>query len=140
MSYEILDISGDIGIKAYGKTCEEAFINAGIGMFSLITDIDRIADSKSIEFEIENDLPEGLLVNYLNEMIFHFDTYGFIGRRILMDAFSFQPSAHIAARVYGEEFDAGRHERRLLVKAATYHNVKVEKTGDECRVEVIFDI
>lgn len=141
MQYEILDISGDVGIKAYGKSCEEAFISAGIAMYSLITDIDKIEKRQDIEIEAKGDSPEGLLVAYLNELIFRFDAYGFIGKKIEMDFFSLQPSAYyIKARVRGEEFDPDRHERRLLVKAATYHNIRVEKINDKCEVEIVFDI
>ncbi len=79
---QVLDISGDIGIKATGKSLEEAFINAALGMYSLITNIEEIEGSKTIDITIDSDSLEGLLVSYLNELIFHFDTYGFIGKKI----------------------------------------------------------
>ncbi len=141
MKFEILDISGDAGIRAYGDKCEDAFVNAGIGMYSLITDLDKIKEGQDIEIEAKGDSSEGLLVAYLNELIFRFDTYGFVGKRIEMDFFSLQHSAYyIKAKVRGEEFDPDRHERRLLVKAATYHNIRVQKINDKCEVEVVFDI
>lgn len=141
MKFEILDISGDAGIIAYGDNCEDAFVNAGIGMYSLITDLDKIKERQDIEIEAKGGSPEGLLVAYLNELIFRLDTYGFVGKTIEMDFFSLQPSAYyIKAKVRGEEFDPDRHERRLLVKAATYHNIRVEKINDNCEVEVVFDI
>ncbi|MBA4348446.1 MAG: hypothetical protein C0415_00445 [Thermodesulfovibrio sp.] len=150
MTFEVLDISGDIGIKASGKTCEEAFVNAGMGMYSLITDIGKIKDEKRMEIEVKADSPESLLVRYLNELIFQFDAYGFIGRGIkildlrlmisnLKTEISNQQSS-IKLKVFGEEFDSDRHEQGLLVKAATYHNIKIEKRNDECIIEVIFDI
>ncbi|MBI5213827.1 MAG: archease [Nitrospirae bacterium] len=187
MQYEVLDISGDAGIKAYGKTCEEAFANAGMGMYSLITDIGNINERQEIGIEVKSDSIEGLLVSFLNELIFRFDTYGFIGNRIEVMSLKFgvtnktiskapspspspaggegnniapplrggdkgegdlcgftyevlSMSYELKAKIYGEEFDIDRHERRLLVKAATYHNIRVEKTGDKWEVEVIFDI
>jgi SHS2 domain-containing protein len=140
MKFEILDISGDVGIRAYGKSCEEAFANTGIGMYNLITDIEKIAEKQTIDIEARSDSLEGLLVSYLNELIFQFDTYGFIGKRIEIVTFSNQPSAFIKVKVYGEEFDPNRHERRLLVKAATYHNIKVENVNNNWEVEVVFDI
>ncbi len=137
MQYEVLDISGDVGIKAYGASREEAFVNAGIGMYSLITDIGNINERQEIGIEVKSDSIEGLLVSFLNELIFRLDTYGFIGRKIEVGHFS---DNLIKVNVYGEEFDIDRHERRLLVKAATYHNIRVEKTGDNWEIEVIFDI
>lgn len=140
MKFEILDISGDIGIRAYGQSCEDAFVNAGIGMYSLITDIEMVDEKQAIDIDARGDSVDGLLVSYLNELIFQFDTYGFVGRRIDVAVFSLQPSAYIKARVYGEEFDPNRHEKRLLVKAATYHNIKVENVNNNWQVKVIFDI
>ncbi len=139
MQFEILDISGDVGIRAYGQTYEEAFINAGIGMYSLITDVEKVEERRAIDIEVSGESMEGLLVSYLNELIFQFDTYGFIGKRIEVRTFSQQPF-FIDAKIYGEEFDLNRHERKLLVKAATYHNIKVERINNELRVDVVFDI
>lgn len=140
MQFEILDISGDVGIVAYGQKCEDAFVNAGIGMYSLITDIKRVDERRTIDIETKSDSLDGLVVSYLNELIFQFDTYGFIGKRIEIINFSNCPPVFIKARIYGEEFDPTRHERRLLVKAATYHNIRVEKINGNWEIEVVFDI
>lgn len=137
MGFEIIDISGDVGIKANGNDCADAWISAGIGMYSLITDLQMVIEKESLEIEATADSMEGLLVNYLNELIFHFDAYNFIGRRIEVIGFSEEA---IRARIHGEHFDPGRHEQRLLLKAATYHNVSVLNEREKCKVEVIFDI
>lgn len=140
MRYDVIDISGDIGIKAHGEDCARAFVNAAAGMYSLITDVEKIEEKLDITVEVASDSPEGLLVGYLNELIFRFDTYGFICRRIEIQEFSLKPDAILRAKAYGEEFDADRHERKLLVKAATYHNIKVAAVDGRCEIEVIFDI
>jgi SHS2 domain-containing protein len=137
MGYETIDFSGDIGIRASGKSCQEAWINAALGMYSLITDIKEVGEGKTLAIEAAADSEEGLLVRYLNELIFHFDTYGFVGSRLQFDSFS---ERAIKAVVYGETFDRTVHEPGLLLKAATYHNLRMEKSGDGCMVEVIFDI
>jgi len=46
----------------------------------------------------------------------------------------------LTAIVAGEDFDAERHQRRLLVKAATYHKLRIEKTDDTWQMDIIFDI
>ncbi len=147
MDYEVLDISGDVGIKAYGESCGAAFVSAGLGMYGLITNVEGIDEKQNMELEAVGDSLEGLLVNYLNELIFRFDTYGFVGRRMEVSDFSPTAAEQISDRqasikvmVYGEEFDPERHERRLLIKAATYHNVKVEEIDGTWEIDVIFDI
>ncbi len=135
--FEVLDISGDAGIKAYGKSIEEAFVNAAIGMYSLITDLNDIKGKNTIEVSIESHSLEGLLVSWLNELIFQFDTYGFIGKKIVIQGIE---DKKVVANISGEEFDPERHERKLLIKAATYHRLRVEKVRDVWEIDVIFDI
>jgi SHS2 domain-containing protein len=44
--YQKIDVSGDVGLRIYGRTIEELFVNAAAGLYSLVTDITPI---KSIE-------------------------------------------------------------------------------------------
>ena len=135
--FKVLDISGDVGLTAFGDSLQEAFVNAAIGMYSLVTALDAVAATKTIEVSVENQLPDGLLVSWLNELIFHFDTYGFIGKRIDVNEFS---EKRISASIAGEEFDPERHEGKLLIKAATYHQLRIEKKDERWEISVIFDI
>ena len=43
-SYEPIDHTADMGIRAYGRTKKELFRNAAAGMFSLIADKKNIAE------------------------------------------------------------------------------------------------
>jgi len=135
--FKILDISGDVGLTAYGKTKEEAFINAATGMYSLITDPGPVLEKKVIHISVENQSSDGLLVSWLNELVFHFDAYGFIGKKIGVEHFS---DYKITARISGEEFNSDRHEGNLLIKAATYHKLRIEKKDNLWEIDVIFDI
>lgn len=135
--FEIIDISGDVGIKAFGGSIEEVFKNSAIGMYNLITDLEGVKGEKDISISVESNSLEGLLVSWLNELIFHFDAYNFIGKDIVILEMS---DRKLKANVKGEEFDTERHERKLLIKAATYHRLKVEKAGDVWEADIIFDI
>ncbi len=135
--FEILDISGDVGIRAFGRDMQGAFINAAIGMYSLITNLDTIEEKSTIDITVEDTSLDGLLVSWLNELIFYFDTYGFLGKKIEVRHLS---DNKIVTVVKGEEFDPKRHEGKLLIKAATYHKLRIEKKDGICEVEVIFDI
>jgi SHS2 domain-containing protein len=135
--FEVLDVPGDIGLRAFGGSKSGAFLNAALGMYSLITNPDAVEERKTETVSVENDSSDGLLVSWLNELIFRADTYGFIGKRIDISHFS---DSSIVATIKGEEFDQRRHEGRLLIKAATYHGLKIEKREDLWVIEVIFDI
>lgn len=153
-TFEVIDISGDVGLRAFGNTLKEAFTNAAIGMYSLITNPDAISEEKVIEVSVVSEWMEGLLVSWLNELIFHFDAYGFIGKKIviseLIPSFSLPPPqgrglgwgevCSLKAYISGEEFDPKRHESKLLLKAATYHSLKIDKKNDIWEIDIIFDI
>ncbi len=137
MDFEVLDISGDVGIRASGATPEEVLVNIGTGMFSLITDMSHVEARQQRDIEVKADSLEGLLVRYLNELVFQFDTYSFIGKSIEIREFE---DSFLRASVSGEEFDLKRHDQRLLIKAATYHNLRFVKVNDRWEAEVMFDI
>ena len=135
--FKVLDISGDVGIKAFGKSIDKAFINAAIGMYSLITNLDSIKKKKTINVSVGSPSLDGLLVSWLNELIFNFDAYGFIGKKTEIKQFS---DNRMVATVTGEEFDPQHHEGKFLIKAATYHKLRIEKIDDTWEIDVIFDI
>ena len=135
--FELLDISGDAGIKAFGESLEDLFMNAAAGMYSLITDPESVVPKKSIEIKTDGDSLEGLLVAWLNELIFQFDTYGFIGKDIRIHKLN---NTLIMSTIDGEDFLPERHGRGLLIKAATYHKLKIERKEDHWEADVIFDI
>ncbi|MDI1471972.1 MAG: archease [Thermodesulfovibrio sp.] len=136
MSYRVIDVAGDIGLRAEGRTLQECFVNAGLGLYSLITDLNQIKQKQQIEIEIAEESIEILLVSYLNELIFQFDAYGFIGNAIDLTI----ERNTLKALVYGETFDPKKHERRLLIKAATYHNLIIKQENTHWIAEIIFDI
>lgn len=137
MRFEVLDISGDVGIRVFGRSLGELFINSASGMYNLITNTEKVERKRNIDIQLQSHSLDGLLVSWLNELIFQFDTYGFIGRDIEIKELS---EYKIKASISGEDFDETRHEKRLLVKAATYHQLRVEKVGEEWKAEIIFDI
>ncbi|RMG73677.1 MAG: archease [Nitrospirae bacterium] len=135
--FEILDISGDVGLRVFGENLERLFINSARGLYHLITENSQIKPQRAVDVNVYADTLDGLLVGWLNELIFQFDTYGFLGADVEIKSLS---ENRIEATLFGEDFDPARHERGLLIKAATYHNVKIEKQNGLWSVEVIFDI
>ena len=48
--YNYFDVTADIGFHAYGKSLNEAYENAGLAMFNVITDISKVKKEESREF------------------------------------------------------------------------------------------
>ncbi|HCC68498.1 MAG TPA: archease [Nitrospiraceae bacterium] len=134
--FETLDISGDVGLKVWAQELGELFENAALGMFELITNTDAVSEKEEKEIAIEASDNDSLLVRWLNELIFYFDTYGFIGKRFNVNI----EDKKLKAKVFGATFDPESNESRLLVKAATYHMLSLKKTDSLWEATVIFDI
>jgi SHS2 domain-containing protein len=134
--FEILDHTADVGIIAYGADMKQAFANAGRALFSLITELDEIKEVLHRDAELTATDEESLLVEWLNELIYQFDTEGIIFKRFEISRLD---NTRLKARGYGEKVDRARHKLKREVKAATYHMLKVERNNG-AKVQVLFDI
>ncbi len=134
--FEFIDHTADVGVIAYGADMAQAFASAAGALTSLITEPDDIGEALYRDIEVSAPDEESLLVEWLNELVYLFDTEGLIFRRF--DITRLEPT-HLEGRGYGERVDRGRHRLKTGVKAATYHRLEVSR-GDDCRVQVIFDV
>jgi len=134
--FEILDHIADVGIIAYGADLKQAFANAARALFSLITELDDVEEVLHQDIKINASDVESLLVAWLNELVYRFDTEGVLFKRFDIIQLG---DTHLKARGYGEKVDSSKHSLKTGVKGATYHMLKVDKT-DGFRVQVLFDI
>jgi SHS2 domain-containing protein len=134
--FEIIDHTSDIGIRAFGTDLPEAFANAARGMFSLIVDPDSIRESLHRDINVKAPDKEVLLVEWLNELLYYFDTDGIIFKSFEVKSLT---DTDIQARCYGEKADKSRHELKRGIKSTTYHMLKIEKK-DFYQLQVLFDI
>ena len=135
--YEFFAHTADVGLRVKSPDLNSLFAEAGQGFFSLI--VSNLADVQPrthVEFHIEGcDLPY-LLVDWLNELLFTFES-----RRLLLSQFDvvIGPSG-LQATAQGELVDERRHVLEHEVKAITYHGLRVEQTNGDWIAEVILDI
>ena len=134
--FEILEHTADTGIIAYGKDVKQAFANVARGLFSLMTELESVNEVLERDIEVSAADRDSLLVAWLNELIYIFDTENILFKRFDITRLS---QRHLVARGYGEKVDRARHELKTGVKAATYHMLAV-KQKDGWRLQVLFDI
>ncbi len=136
--YELIDHTADIGIKARGIDLSQAFANAARGMFSLITDIEKVNEVLVRDVVVTASDKEALLVGWLNELIYLFDVELLLLKRFHIASLT---ETELKARVYGEKVDKTRHELKRGIKSATYHMLKVEQKNEyDYQVQILFDI
>lgn len=134
-TFKLLEHTADVGLVACGRTLPDAFASAALGLFSIIAELKTVRESESRTLKISEDDSEALLVSWLNSLIYLFDTEMFLGKRFEIKEFD---GYRLKAVCYGECYQPSRHRLKTGVKAATYHQLRVDKAKNQLRV--IFDI
>ena len=136
-TYELIDHTADIGVKAYGKTISEAFENVAKAMFDIITDNSEIESIGQYNIKLGAPDLEQLLVDWLSELLFLNSAknlvFGFF--KVNLD----EKNQSLTATVFGEKLDISKHKIGAEIKAVTYHILEV-KNKKPFHVQVLFDI
>ena len=136
-AFEILEHPADIGFRAFGRSLPELFANSALALLSIAADTSAVENRANYTLAIDSGDRESLLVDWLSEVLYWFD-----GRRVLFGGFrvtSFQDGC-IEAVAQGEPRDPARHPARLIVKAVTYHQLRIEEREGKWVAEVYLDI
>ncbi|WP_322798595.1 archease [Thermoflexus sp.] len=140
--FEEIPHTADWAIRAYGRTLPELFVHAARGMYSLLVDLDALGESERREVEVEAASPEGLLVAWLNELVYFTERERLAFRRFeihelrLPDPEDPDSLGRLRAAAYGEP----AREVRKYIKAVTYHNVAIQRGNGYYWVELVFDV
>lgn len=134
--YEYFEATADIGLRAYGNDINEAFENAGLAIFNIISDTSLIIPERKIEFEVASEDDVSLLYDFLEELLFYHETEFMLFSRFDVEI---DEKFHLKALIYGEEIDWNRHERKTEIKAITFHKMEVNKT-DHVELQAIVDL
>lgn len=134
--YEYFDVTADIGFKAYGYDLNEAFENAGLAMFNVITDTSDVLPENEISFEITSEDEVSLLYDYLEELLFHHEIDFMLFSEFHVEI---DENLHLKATIKGEEINWDKHDRGDEIKAITFHKMDVKKT-DIVELNAIVDL
>ena len=135
--YQAFDHTADIGLHAFGDTLAELFIHAAHGMESLMVAPEQVRVVTRRDITVDGHDVVSLLIAWLNELIFLFDTEYLLFRTFEIDAIT---ETHLIAHASGEPYDAQRHELSSAIKAVTWHEATVQHTDGGYKARVIFDI
>ena len=127
----------DVGFEVYGDTLEELYANAAIAMYSLMTDVDEIEGDEEREIEINSEDLYSLMFDWLDELIFLFDSESLVMRSfdIAIDESNF--SIHGTCK--GGKFDPSKHVSGIIIKAVTYNMMQIKK-NEIWKARVVLDV
>lgn len=134
--YELIEHTADIGIRVKGDDLKGLFKNAALAMFEIVAETKkREAIKKEIRIKLKADNLEELFVNWLNELLSLSAT-----KELIFSDFQIHKldKNNLEATILGEYIR--NYKVNTEIKAATYHELKLEKINSGWQAEVIFDV
>ena len=135
----IYDITADAGIKVRASSLEDLICNSVKGLVNEMVHLERVEQKEEITLEGESVGFPYLLADTLNEVLYLFDVKKFLPRDCKVLELK-EDGSFVKLLLKGERYNPDKHGKKLLIKAATYHRLKMEGKNNHYEAEIIFDI
>jgi SHS2 domain-containing protein len=140
LRYEpIYDITADAGVRVYASSLEELICNSVMAMVNEMVELSKVQPKEEVTLEVDSVGFPYLIADVLNKVLYLFDVKKFVPARCSVLELS-PDGTKVRLLLKGESYNPQRHGKKLLIKAATYHRLKMEKGKEGFTAEVIFDI
>jgi len=139
MNFEFLEHTADLGLRVKGKTSEDLFNNYAAVLFSLLTDY-QPKEIITREITLQAQSLSELLIDWLNQLLSMFFADSLLPKEYSIKITDDKGGKILQAEISGEEFDFESNRLKREIKAATYHQAKVEENDSEYIGEVIFNL
>lgn len=135
----IYDITADAGIRVWGKDLKQLICNVILAAVNEMADLSKVEPKEETILEVESIGFPFLLADIVNQLLHLFEVKKFIPS--LCEVLDLDKKGKfVKIRLKGERYSPKRHGKKLLIKAATYHRLKLEKENNHYIAEIIFDI
>jgi SHS2 domain-containing protein len=141
--YKLLEHVSDAFVEVYGGSLEESFENAAFAMFDIMTDINLVSPSRSLDIKTEGIDKESLLYNWLESLLIKFETEEILLSKFKINQITTKSSTNeldLKATVWGETFDPTKHLSKVAIKGVTYHLMEIREEKQKVTIRVLFDI
>ena len=135
--FEILEHPADVGFRAWGSTVEELYANSALALMNIAADTDILTGSEEWAITVSGHDYESVLVNWLEEILYLFDSAQFAAREFRVEKIS---TVAVSGRLIGEPRDPARHPWKVIVKAVTYHGIEVAQRNGRWESRVFVDV
>jgi len=136
-TYELIEHTADIGIRVKGADLKELFCNAAAAMFDIIAEKKEPAQAKQTKIKIVQDADslEELFINWLNELL----SLSAVKELIFSEFWIGKLDKNTLQAVAIGEANKN-YKINTEIKAATYHQLKIEEVKSGWQAELIFDV
>ena len=138
--FVFLEHTADVEFGAFGGTLEEVFKNSALALQATLTQ-EKVLKKNMKKIHVRGSDKESLLANFLNELIFLFDSEQFlIGDIKRLKIVERKEGYILDADVAGDSSE--KYVIKLYVKAATYHEMKIvfDVQKKLWRAKVVLDV
>jgi len=140
-SFEFLEHTADAYIAAYGAGLAEAFENAALAMFDVITEVKNVNPKVKDSVEVAAEDEYALLYSWLEALLIKFDIKGMLYSKFkVLDIRQTSDGFRLSAEIWGEKFNPEKHAQKVGVKAVTYHLMEIIREPDKVTLRFILDI
>jgi SHS2 domain-containing protein len=135
--YELFPHGADVGIRGWGASVADAFVQAATALTAAITDPAGVRQLTSVKIECSAPDRIVLFVDWINSIILEMDV-----RKLLFSRFDVTISGDdLKATIWGEPVDRARHEPAAEPKGATFTLANVHQASNglwtaQCVVDV----
>jgi len=141
MPYKFIEHTADIAVEVEEDSLEKLFASA-CNAWRDAAFINKKPDSTgSKKFIFTSGSLEELLVELLSELNFQLYAKKWIYisvKNILLEKFN--SNYHLAAEVFGQPLEQSSVELKEEIKAVTFHQMNIEKNGENFFTRIVFDI
>lgn len=139
--YTFLEHVADAYIAAYGKDLAEAFENAAVAMFDVMTDVEKVDPEVEDYVEVSGEDEYSLLYNWLEALLVKAEIEGMLYSKFkITELGKSNGGFRLKAKIWGEKFNPEKHLQKVGVKAVTYHQMEIAREKDGAVVKFILDI
>ncbi|MGQ9530600.1 MAG: archease [Candidatus Bathycorpusculaceae bacterium] len=139
--YKFLEHMADVYIAAYGKNLAEAFENAALAMFDVMTEVEKVNPKIRDEVEVTAEDEQSLLYSWLEALLVKFEIEEMLYSKFKVSSLNHTSDGFkLKAEIWGEKFNPKKHVQKVGVKAVTYHRMEIIKKPRGVTLKFILDI
>ncbi|MFC1728339.1 archease [Nanoarchaeota archaeon] len=139
MKFKFLEHTADAKFQAFGKTLEEAFSNAALAMFNVITDTEDVMTSITKKIVVESENKEALLYDFLSELLILLDSVPFLLHAVDSIKIEKNKKYKLTAVVVGAD-NITSYPINTDIKAVTYSEMFIKEEDAGVTIQVVVDI
>jgi SHS2 domain-containing protein len=136
--YRLIEHTADLAIIVDGQTLPDLLANLAYAICDLMVEAGTVERRVSVDLSVEADDLDMLVVDWANEIL-----YRASAERLLLpevDRLKVNDRS-VRARGHGEPLDAKRHHWKTELKAATYHDLRIDRRPDgSLTVQMVLDV